>query len=159
MEMFLVSVGFYGIGVLTMLLPHGMQRAAHWLANSAALFGSAVCAYAAGLLLFGGVSPAPLIWGSYSLGCDGWSAVFLLLIGIAGVVTSLYALGYARGYEGSRLRLLGGMWCLFIMSMVLVLLAGDAFSFLLFWEIMAVASFMLVNHESEKRAAWNAAYQ
>lgn len=59
MEMFLVSVGFYGIGVLTMLLPHGMQRAAHWLANSAALFGSAVCAYAAGLLLFGGVSPAP----------------------------------------------------------------------------------------------------
>ena len=159
MEMFLVAVGFYGIGVLTMLLPHGMQRAAHWLANSAALFGSAVCAYAAGLQLFGGVSPAPLTWGSYSLGCDGWSAVFLLLTGIAGVVTSLYALGYARGYEGSRLRLLGGMWCLFIMSMVLVLLAGDAFSFLLFWEIMAVASFMLVNHESEKRATWNAAYQ
>lgn len=159
MEMFLVAVGFYGIGVLTMLLPHGMQRAAHWLANSAALFGSAVCAYAAGLLLFGGVIPAPLTWGSYSLGCDGWSAVFLLLTGIAGVVTSLYALGYARSYEGSRLRLLGGMWCLFIMSMVLVLLAGDAFSFLLFWEIMAVASFMLVNHESEKRATWNAAYQ
>ena len=159
MEMFLVAVGFYGIGVLTMLLPHGMQRAAHWLANSAALFGSAVCAYAAGLQLFGGMSPAPLTWGSYSLGCDGWSAVFLLLTGIAGVVTSLYALGYARGYEGSRLRLLGGMWCLFIMSMVLVLLAGDAFSFLLFWEIMAVASFMLVNHESEKRATWNAAYQ
>ena len=48
MEMFFVAVGFYGIGVLTMLLPHGMQRAAHWLANSAALFGSAVCAYAAG---------------------------------------------------------------------------------------------------------------
>lgn len=159
MEMFLVAVGFYGIGVLTMLLPHGMQRAAHWLANSAALFGSTVCAYAAGLQLFGGMSPAPLTWGSYSLGCDGWSAVFLLLTGIAGVVTSLYALGYARGYEGSRLRLLGGMWCLFIMSMVLVLLAGDAFSFLLFWEIMAVASFMLVNHESEKRATWNAAYQ
>lgn len=105
------------------------------------------------------MSPAPLTWGSYSLGCDGWSAVFLLLTGIAGVVTSLYALGYARSYEGSRLRLLGGMWCLFIMSMVLVLLAGDAFSFLLFWEIMAVASFMLVNHESEKRATWNAAYQ
>ena len=83
------------------------------------------------------MSPAPLTWGSYSLGCDGWSAVFLLLTGIAGVVTSLYALGYARGYEGSRLRLLGGMWCLFIMSMVLVLMAGDAFSFLLFWEIMA----------------------
>ena len=39
------------------------------------------------------------------------------------------------------------------------LLAGDALSFLLFWEIMAVASFLLVNHEAEKRTTWNAAYQ
>ena len=50
MEMFLVAVGFYGIGVLTMLLPHGMQRAAHWLAavlaaninNALRLFGRAL---------------------------------------------------------------------------------------------------------------------
>lgn len=159
MELFLFAVGCYGVGILTMLFPHGLQRAAHWLANAAALVGSSVTAYAAFRHLFGGVSITPLTWGSYSLACDNWSAIFLLLTGIAGVITSLYALGYAKSYEGSRLRLLGGMWNLFIMSMVLVLLAGDGFSFLLFWEIMAVASFMLVNHESEKRATWNAAYQ
>ena len=159
MELFLLAVGCFGLGILTLLFPHGLQRAAHWLANSACLAGSALVAYAAALLLFGGVNPAPLSWGPYSLTCDGWSAVFLLLTGIAGVITSLYALGYARAYEGSRLRMLGGMWSLFLVSMVLVLLAGDAFSFLLFWEIMAVASFMLVNHESEKRSTWNAAYQ
>jgi len=159
MEMFLLAAGCLGVGVLTLLFPHSLQRAAHWLANTAALCGSGLCAYAAALQLFGGEQPLPLVWGSYSLTCDGWSAIFLLLTGIAGVITSIYALGYARAYEGSRLRLLGGMWCLFIMSMMLVLLAGDAFSFLLFWEIMAVASFMLVNHESEKRATWNAAYQ
>lgn len=159
MEMFLLAVGCYGVGVLTLLFPHGLQRAAHWLSNVAALIGSVLVGYAAFGQLFGGVNPAPLTWGSYSLACDSWSAIFLLLTGIAGVITSLYALGYAQSYEGSRLRLLGGMWNLFIMSMVLVLLAGDGFSFLLFWEIMAVASFMLVNHESEKRATWNAAYQ
>ncbi|WP_293837731.1 proton-conducting transporter membrane subunit [uncultured Phascolarctobacterium sp.] len=159
MELFLLAVGCFGLGILTLLFPHGLQRAAHWLANSACLAGSALVAYAAALLLFGGVNPAPLSWGPYSLTCDGWSAVFLLLTGIAGVITSLYALGYARAYEGSRLRMLGGMWSLFLVSMVLVLLAGDAFSFLLFWEIMAVASFMLVNHESEKRSTWTAAYQ
>lgn len=159
MELFLLAVGCYGVGVLTMLFPHSLQRLAHWLSNAAALAGSALAGYAAFLQLFGGANPTPLVWGSYSLGCDSWSAIFLLLTGIAGVTTSLYALGYARAYEGSRLRLLGGMWNLFIMSMVLVLLAGDAFSFLLFWEIMAVASFMLVNHESEKRTTWNAAYQ
>ena len=159
MELFLLAVGCFGLGILTLLFPHGLQRAAHWLANSACLAGSALVAYAAALLLFGGVNPAPLSWGPYSLTCDGWSAIFLLLTGIAGVITSLYALGYARAYEGSRLRMLGGMWSLFLVSMVLVLLAGDAFSFLLFWEIMAVASFMLVNHESEKRSTWTAAYQ
>ena len=47
----------------------------------------------------------------------------------------------------------------FIGSMVLVLLAGDGFSFLLFWEIMAVASFLLVNHESHLKSTWTAAYQ
>ncbi len=34
-----------------------------------------------------------------------------------------------------------------------------ALAFLLFWEIMAVSSFMLVNHECEKRSTWSAAYQ
>ncbi|MFR4384106.1 MAG: hypothetical protein ACLT4X_07535 [Phascolarctobacterium sp.] len=83
------------------------------------------------------------------------SAIFLLLTGIAGTIASIYALGYAKSYRGDRLRLLGGMWSLFILSMVLVLLAGDGFSFLLFWEIMAVSSFMLVNHECEKRSTWS----
>ena len=159
MELFLLAAGCYGLGILTLLFPHSLQRAAHWLANGACLIGSGFAAYAAALQLFGGVNPAPLSWGPYSLACDGWSAIFLLLTGMAGVITSLYALGYAQSYEGSRLRLLGGMWSLFLLSMVFVLLAGDAFSFLLFWEIMAVASFMLVNHESEKRTTWTAAYQ
>lgn len=158
MECFLFAAACFGVGILTLLFPHSLQRCAHWLANGAALIGSGITGYKAWTLL-DGASVVPLTWGSYSLACDSWSAVFLLLTGIAGVITSLYALGYAQSYEGSRLRLLGGMWNLFLLSMTLVLLAGDAFSFLLFWEIMAVASFMLVNHESEKRATWTAAYQ
>ena len=158
MECFLLAAACFGVGIITLFFPHGLQRAAHWLANLAALAGSGIVAAKAWQVLAGnGVEP--LYWGSYSLGVDGWSAIFLLLTGIAGVITSLYALGYAQSYEGSRLRLLGGMWNLFVLSMVMVLLAGDAFSFLLFWEIMAVASFMLVNHESEKRSTWTAAYQ
>ena len=158
MDCFLLAAACFGVGILTLFFPHGLQRAAHWLANLASLAGSGIVAAKAWQVLAGnGVEP--LVWGPYSLGVDGWSAIFLLLTGIAGVITSIYALGYAQGYEGSRLRLLGGMWNLFLVSMVLVLLAGDAFSFLLFWEIMAVASFMLVNHESEKRSTWTAAYQ
>ena len=158
MEMFLVSVGFYGIGVLTMLLPHGMQRAAHWLANSAALFGSGCLRLCSRPAAFRRREPRTPDLGSYSLGCDGWSAVFLLLIGIAGVVTSLYALGYARGYEaavcafwevcGACLSCLW-YWCCWPAMLQLPAFLGD----------YGRSSFMLVNHESEKRATWNAAYQ
>ena len=155
MSLFLMAVGCYGAGVLTLFFPHGLQRAAHWLSNLLALVGSCLVLYGVGTY---SQQPA-LTWGSYSLSCDSWSAFFLAITGLAGIITSIYALGYGQSYEGNRLRMLGGMWNLFIGSMVLVLLAGDAFSFLLFWEIMAVASFMLVNHEAEKRVTWNAAYQ
>lgn len=158
MEMFLIAAACFAAGVLTMLFPHGWQKGAHWLANGLALAGGAATAYGAAAQLMGR-KVLPLVWGSYSLSCDGWSAIFLLLTGIAGIIASLYAMGYARSYEGNRLRVLGGMWNLFLLSMVLVLLAGDGFSFLLFWEIMAVASFMLVNHESEQRSTRDAAYQ
>ena len=161
MELFLLAVCLYLAGTASLLLPRGWQRGAHVLANAAATAGSAVtaCAAAAYLLEQHGTAAQRLSFGVYSLACDNWSAVFLLLTGLAGVIASVYAFGYARAYEGKRLRLLGGMWNLFILSMVLVLLAGDAFSFLVYWEIMAVASFMLVNHESEERGTWTAAYQ
>ncbi len=159
MEYYVSALVCYGIGVLTLFFPRGVQKAAHWLANGLAAIGSAVVAGTAGMQLLGLLQIKPLVWGTYSLTSDGWSAIFLLLLGIAGTMTSIYALGYARAYLGQKLRLLGSMWNLFIMSMVLVLLAGDALSFLLFWEIMAVASFMLVNHESDKKETWNAANQ
>ena len=132
---------------------------AHYVANLAAVMGSGLVFFNAWSILAGDATIRAFRWGSYTLTCDGWSAPFLMLTGLAGIIASVYALGYAESYEGKRLRMLNGLWNLFICSMVLVLLAGDALSFLLFWEIMAVASFLLVNHEAEKRTTWNAAYQ
>lgn len=159
MELLLSAVILYGAGVLTLLLPRSMQQIAHWGSNIVAAIASGIVTYVAGNQLFGNQKIILANWGSYSLSCDNWSAIFLLLTGIAGVITSIYALGYAKSYTGKRLRLLGSMWNLFLVAMVLVLLAGDALSFLVFWEMMAVASFMLVNHESEQRSTWTAAYQ
>lgn len=159
MSLFLFAVVLYGVGFLTFFLPRSLQVLAHYVANAAALLASVLVTYAAGGYMFDIFEVETIKWGSYSLGIDGWSGIFLLLTGLASVITSIYALGYAKSYEGNRLRHLGAMWNVFIGSMVLVLLAMDGFSFLLFWEIMAVASFMLVNHEAHLRATWNAAYQ
>ncbi|MGL5207356.1 MAG: proton-conducting transporter membrane subunit [Acidaminococcaceae bacterium] len=97
--------------------------------------------------------------GKYMMAFDAWSAVFLCITGLAGIFTSIFAFDYARGYIGKRLRELSGLWNLFLLSMVLVLVAQSAVSFLLSWEVMAIISFLLVNHDSEKRETWQAAYQ
>ena len=159
MELFLIAVLCYGVGLFTQLFPKSCQVMAHFIANGLALVASGLVTLVTGRYFLLQEPIEALHWGSYSLGVDSWSGIFLLLTGIAGVITSLYALGYARGYEGNRLRFLGSNWNLFLMSMVLVLLAGDAFSFLVFWEIMAVASFLLVNHESHIHETWTAAFQ
>lgn len=159
MNLFFSAVALYGVGLVTFFFPRSLQVLAHYLANTAALLASLLVTYAAGGYMLGWHSIEPFSWGSYSLAIDGWSGIFILMTGLASSITSLYALGYARSYEGNRLRQLGSNWNIFIGSMVLVLLAGDGFSFLLFWEIMAVASFLLVNHESHLKSTWTAAYQ
>lgn len=159
MNLFLYAVALYGVGLLTFFFPRSQQVFAHYLANTTALLASLLVTYASGGYMLGWHSVEPLSWGTYSLALDGWSGIFALMTGMASALTSLYALGYARSYEGNRLRQLGSNWNIFIGSMVLVLLAGDGFSFLLFWEIMAVASFLLVNHESHIKSTWTAAYQ
>ena len=159
MELFYAAILCYCLGVVTLGLPRQLQCKAHYAANTLAGVGSGLVLVEAARLLLTKTSWLGLHWGAYSLVCDSWSAIFLCMTGLAGVITSIYALDYAKGYFGNRLRLLGSMWNLFLLSMVLVLLAGDALSFLLFWEIMAVASFMLVNHEAEIKSTWNAAYQ
>ena len=160
MELIYITLAVYGMGAATALFPKKMEMAAHYCAVLAAVFGSGALLYqSAAYLMQGSGSLLSGSWAFFTFNADRWSAVFLLITGLAGTVTSIYAWGYAKSYLGKRLRLLGGLWNAFLLSMVLVLLAADVFSFLLAWELMAVVSFLLVNHEAEKKAAHNAAYQ
>ena len=160
MELIYITLAVYGMGAATALFPKKMEMAAHYCAVLAAVFGSGALLYqSAAYMMQGSGSLLSGSWAFFTFNADRWSAVFLLITGLAGTVTSIYAWGYAKSYLGKRLRLLGGLWNAFLLSMVLVLLAADVFSFLLAWELMAVVSFLLVNHEAEKKAAHNAAYQ
>jgi len=85
---------------------------------------------------------------------DALSAVFLLIVNLAGVTASLYAWGYARaeaahGGPGPGRTL--PAFPLFLLGMNLVLLADNAFTFLLAWEVMSIASWVLVlaNHRQD----------
>src|SRR5258707_5444441 len=75
---------------------------------------------------------------------DALSGVFLVLLGAAAAGISIFAAGYFRQGEGTAPGLLCLQYHLFLASMGFVLLADDAYAFMLAWETMALSSYFLV---------------
>jgi formate hydrogenlyase subunit 3/multisubunit Na+/H+ antiporter MnhD subunit len=75
---------------------------------------------------------------------DALSCVFLALLGGASVGVSLFASGYFRKGEGTAPGVMGLQYHLFLASMGFVLLADDAYAFMVAWETMALTSYFLV---------------
>jgi formate hydrogenlyase subunit 3/multisubunit Na+/H+ antiporter MnhD subunit len=84
----------------------------------------------------------------FHLRLDSLSAYFLMVIGAASAGISTFAAGYFRKGEGTPPGLLCLEYHAFLASMVGVILADDAYSFMVMWETMALSSFFLVtaNH-------------
>ncbi|MCR4379252.1 MAG: hydrogenase 4 subunit B [Rhodospirillales bacterium] len=113
-------------------------------------------------VLLGGVEvskavlPIGLPWLGAHFRLDALSAFFLFIIGLGGAITSLYAIGYGR-HEHEPHRVLP-FYPAFLGAMVLVVLADDAFSFLLSWEVMSLLSWALVLAHHRKAGTQKAAY-
>lgn len=84
----------------------------------------------------------------FHLRLDTLSAYFLMVIGAASAGISAFAAGYFRQGEGTPPGLLCLEYHAFLASMAGVVLADDAYSFMVMWETMALSSFFLVtaNH-------------
>lgn len=84
----------------------------------------------------------------FHLRLDSLSAFFLMVIGGASAGVSAFAAGYFRKGEGTPPGLLCLEYHVFLASMALVVIADDAYFFMVAWETMALASFFLViaNH-------------
>lgn len=88
------------------------------------------------------VLPIGLPWLGSHFRLDALSAFFLAVINFGGMLASLYALGYGR-HEHAPHRVLP-FFPAFVAGMNLVILADDAFTFLMSWEFMSLASWALV---------------
>ena len=86
--------------------------------------------------------PIGLPWIGAHFRVDALSAFFLVVINLGGAAASLYGIGYGR-HETEPRRVLP-FYPAFLAGMNLVLLADDAFTFLLSWEFMSLASWALV---------------
>jgi formate hydrogenlyase subunit 3/multisubunit Na+/H+ antiporter MnhD subunit len=104
-------------------------------------------ATALGQLIVGGAAPALVLplglpWLGAHFRLDALAAFFLVVVNLGAGAASLYAIGYGR-HEPAPLRVLP-FFPAFLAGMNLVILADDAFSFLLSWEFMSLTSWALV---------------
>jgi len=79
---------------------------------------------------------------------DPLAGFFLMVIGATAAGVSAFAAGYFRKGEGTPPGLLCLEYHVFLASMALVVVADDAYAFMVMWETMALSSFFLViaNH-------------
>jgi formate hydrogenlyase subunit 3/multisubunit Na+/H+ antiporter MnhD subunit len=86
----------------------------------------------------------------FHLRLDSLSAFFLMVIGGVSAGVSAFAAGYFRKGEGTPPGLICLEYHVFLASMAMVVMADDAYAFMVVWETMAFSSFFLVmaNHRS-----------
>ena len=80
----------------------------------------------------------------FHLRLDALSGFFLTLLGSATFGVTVYAWGYFKKLEAAPLALLTLWYHLFLAGMAMVLLADDAYAFMVAWEVMALSSYFLV---------------
>lgn len=101
------------------------------------------------------------IFGAESLSIDPLSAMMLLIIGIAGFSTILYSRGYLAQYldkkSSAHISLHYTALVVMILSMMLVVVSSGGFSFLLAWELMTIASFILILFDAQRAEVMRAA--
>ncbi|MGJ7537536.1 MULTISPECIES: hydrogenase 4 subunit B [unclassified Variovorax] len=154
-----VALAWLLLGIAGVFALHRLGLVSRWLFPVSALLGLALFSLALGALLDSpevAVLPIGLPTLPFHLRLDSLSAYFLMVVGGASAGISAFAAGYFRKGEGTPPGLLCLEYHVFLVSMVGVILADDAYSFMVMWETMALSSFFLVtaNHRlAEVRSA------
>ena len=141
------------------------KRAKVWVATVLiAMAAIGAIALSAKTLLCGDLELASFttsLFGKEHISVDGISALFLSIIAIASVATVLYSRGYVGGYlerySSTHISLHYTALVLLVVSMMLVVVTSGGFSFLFSWELMTIASFILILFEAERQEVRRAA--
>src|SRR5712692_6904926 len=140
------AAAWLAIGLLGLApRPAGLVRRALFpLGAAAGLALTALGAQAAWLPAATRVLPLGLPDLPFHLRLDPLAGFFLVLLGAVAAGVSVYAMGYFRSETAARLRLICLQYHVFLASMAFVILADDAYLFMVAWETMALASYFLV---------------
>ncbi|MFM0500018.1 hydrogenase 4 subunit B [Paraburkholderia caffeinilytica] len=157
----LVVAGWLVVGALGLASLRRTRLVAHGLFPVGAMLGLVL--FGLGLTgVFAGPQEIVLPLGlpdlSFHLRLDGLSAYFLAVLGVVSTGVSAFSAGYFRKGEGTPPGLLCFEYHVCLASMAALLLADDAYSFMVAWETMTVSAVFLVmtNHRIAeiRRAAY-----
>jgi hydrogenase-4 component B len=145
-----IAVLWLAVAALGLVAPHSVRWVARVLFPLGAVLGLALAVIA--LIAIAQppdtvVLPLGLPDLPFHFRLDALSAFFLMLLGTVAAGVSTFAAGYIRAGEGTPPGQQGMWYHLFLASMALVLLADDAYAFMVTWETMAVSSFFLVTSD------------
>ncbi len=155
---FIVCIMLYVTGALTSLVLSSSSKWSNRLSNSFALLASSLlsilmiykliyCRDASIKLNFNTNIP----FMSIEFNIDNLSAFFIMIISIVAAIVSLFSFTYMSHYFSKKnISVFGCLYNLFIVSMVLLVSSSNLLLFLVFWELMSLASFFLVIYEHEK---------
>lgn len=137
------------VGALGLLQPNRIGWIAHVLFPLGALIalgvaGMGALALTTDFVVERAMLPLGLPDLPFHLRLDALSGFFVLLLGSAGAGISIFAAGYFRAGEGTAPGLLCLQYHVFLASMTMVVLADDAYLFMVAWETMALSSYFLV---------------
>ena len=98
----------------------------------------------------------PQLGARLTLRVDPLSAVFLAIVAVIALLSTLYSVRYMEHYAHDKVAKFFPLLLLCIASMTGVLVCTDFLFFLIFWESMTLTSYFLVTFESENPASQRA---
>lgn len=153
--------------VLALVLARRNSRGAYLLTLLGAFVSVAACAVLVAQFFDGTAQPEPRTIGRLALGgtidiplrlkVDHTSVLLAVTVGLVAFVVQIFARWYL--YNDPRYRSFARTVALFTSAMMLLVLSGDVVLTIVGWEVMGWCSYLLIGHESDRRAARAAAHK
>jgi len=153
-NLFIIHVAIYLIGAIAALFLHKNDKLSTYAAFISASVASIIGIIFAYTVISGDTYSFTMPGSSlltFNLTVDKLSAFFIFILSLVVFAVSIYSISYVKEYYGKKnIGYLGFLYNIFIISMVLVISAGNAIMFLIVWELMSILSYFLVIYEHEK---------
>lgn len=156
-QLFLLSVFLYVAGALGSLAMNRVGKAVNYV-SAISTFTAAIAGLISTVIVL--VRETPIVtelsgfvpFARFTIEMDHLSAFMILVISLLAAATAIFTLTYDDQYVGKNAGIFGFLNNSYILSMVLAVASSNAFYFLVFWEIMTLASYFLVVVKQDEEA-------